>query len=164
MRDVSIQRIREIAERVAASEGLEVVDVELRGRPPSALLRIFIDKPDGVTHRDCEVVSTQVGAILDVEDPIPGRYTLEVSSPGVERRLNRPADYTRFAGQKVKLVVKEPVDGHRQLLGRLEGLEGGTLTLLHDSGERVQVAYDNIERANLVFEWPEPARHAARKQ
>jgi len=151
--EVSIQRIREIAERVATSESLEVVDVEFRGNPPRALLRIFIDKPGGVTHHDCEIVSTQVGAILDVEDSIPGRYTLEVSSPGVERRLHRSADYTRFAGKKVKIIVREPVSGHRQLLGRLEGLEGGIVTLLPEHGERVRVAYDNIERANLVFEW-----------
>ncbi len=148
-----IQRIREIAERVASSEGLEVVEVEFRGQPPRALLRIFIDKPEGINHHDCEAVSTQVGAILDVEDFIPGRYTLEVSSPGVERRLHRPADYTRFAGKKIKLIMREPVNGHRQLVGRLEGFEGGSVTLLPEHGEPVSVDYDNIERANLVFEW-----------
>jgi ribosome maturation factor RimP len=153
MRDETTERIREIAERVAASEGLEVVEVELRGKSPRAMLRIFIDKPEGVTHHDCEVVSRQVGAILDVEDPIPGSYMLEVSSPGVERRLYRPADYTRFAGKKVRLILKEPVDGRRQMVGRLDGLAGGVVTVTADRGEPVLVAYDNIERANLVFEW-----------
>lgn len=147
------ERVREIAERVAASEGLEVVDVELRGKGPRSLLRIFIDKPGGITHGDCEVISRQVGAILDVEDVIPFSYTLEVSSPGLERRLTRPADFTRFAGQKVRLLVKEPVEGHRKLLGRLEGLEDGMIALALEQGGRVRVAYDNLERANLVFDW-----------
>ncbi len=132
---------------------MEVVDVEFRGKGPRSLLRIFIDKPSGVTHRDCEVVSTQVGAILDVEDLISGSYTLEVSSPGVERRLHRPADYTRFAGKKVKLMLKEPVEGQRSYTGILDGLDGGTVTFTSDRGKQVEVAYDNIERAHLVFEW-----------
>src|SRR5512140_171126 len=124
-----IQRIREIAERVASSEGLEVVEVEFRGKPRRALLRIFIDKPEGITHHDCEVISTQVGTILDVEDVVAGHYTLEVSSPGVERRLYHPADDTRFAGKKIKLVLKEPVNGRRDWSGRLEGFQGGNVLL-----------------------------------
>ncbi len=146
-------RIREIVERVAASEGMEVAEVELRGKGPRSLLRIFIDKPGGVTHRDCELVSHQVGAILDVEDLIPASYTLEVSSPGVERRLTRPADYDRFAGRKVRLRLKQPLGAQRQLVGRLDGLENGVLTLTLASGECASVEYDNVERANLVFEW-----------
>lgn len=146
-------RIREIVERVAASEGMEVAEVELRGKGPRSLLRIFIDKPGGVTHRDCELVSHQVGAILDVENLIPASYTLEVSSPGVERRLTRPADYDRFAGRKVRLRLKQPLGAQRQLVGRLDGLENGVLTLTLASGECASVEYDNVERANLVFEW-----------
>ena len=122
---VVLVRIRGIAERVATSERMEVVDVEFRGKGPRSLLRILIDKPGGVTHRDCELISKQVGAILDVEDLIPTSYTLEVSSPGVERRLSRPADYARFAGCKVRLRLKQPLGAQRQLVGRLEGLEDG---------------------------------------
>ncbi len=150
---VVLVRIRGIVERVATSERMEVVDVELRGKGPRSLLRIFIDKPGGVTHRDCELISKQVGAILDVEDLIPTSYTLEVSSPGVERRLNRPSDYARFAGSKVRLRLKEPLGTQRQLVGRLNGLENGVLTLTLAQGECVSVEYDSVERANLVFEW-----------
>src|SRR5258706_1420301 len=103
-------RIRQIAERVAASEGLEVRNLELRGGK-EGLLRIVIDKPEGVTHQDCEKVSRQVSAILDVEDPIPGRYTLEVSSPGAERKLSRPEDFQRFTGKMAKVVLRDPLGG-----------------------------------------------------
>ncbi len=153
-----LQRIREAAERVAASEGLEVLDVEFR-KGSRSLLRIFIDKPAGITHQDCEVISTQVSAILDVEDLMPGSssYTLEVSSPGVERRLTKPADYQRFVGRKVKLILKEPLGSppRRLLVGRLEGLENGVVTVTPDQGGGgpLQLPLENVDRANLVFEW-----------
>ena len=147
-----LSRICEIAERVATSEGMEVVEVEFR-KGPHSLLRIFIDKPAGITHGDCEVISSQVGAILDVEDLIPTSYTLEVSSPGVERKLTRASDYERFAGKKVKLILKQPQDGRRQLVGRLGGLENGVVSVTLDQGGCVPVPFDNVERANLVFEW-----------
>src|SRR5215831_9895236 len=108
-KDTVVEKIRDIAERVGASEGIEIVDVELRGGGRSRMLRIYIDKPDGVSHADCERISHDVGTILDVEDVVPGdSYTLEVSSPGVERKLSKPRDFERFIGQKVKVVLKEP--------------------------------------------------------
>jgi ribosome maturation factor RimP len=148
-----LARIREIAERVAASEGIEVVDVELRGKGRGTLLRIFIDKQGGVSHRDCEIISRQLSAILDVEDPIETGYVLEVSSPGVERRLHRPDDYTRFTGKKVRLILKQPLEGRRQVVGRLEGLENGVVRVTAEGGGSLAVPCDGIERANLVFEW-----------
>jgi len=153
MGEVSLARIREIAERVAASEGLEVAEVELRGKGRGSLLRVFIDKPGGVTHGDCELVSRQMSAILDVEDPIESSYVLEVSSPGLERRLHKPADYGRFAGHKVRLILKQPQDGRRQIAGRLEGLENGVVRVSVEGGKTLAVRHENIERANLVFEW-----------
>jgi ribosome maturation factor RimP len=153
MGEVSLARIREIAERVAASEGLEVAEVELRGKGRGSLLRVFIDKPGGVTHGDCELVSRQMSAILDVEDPIESSYVLEVSSPGLERRLHKPADYGRFAGHKVRLILKQPQDGRRQVAGRLEGLENGVVRVGVEGGKTLAVRHENIERANLVFEW-----------
>ena len=117
---LEIDKVREIAERVAASSGLEVVEVELRGGGKARMLRILIDKPAGVTHEDCANVSREVGTILDVEDAIPGSYTLEVSSPGLDRKLIRPADYERFTGSRVKLTTQQPVNGNRHFEGRLE--------------------------------------------
>ncbi len=102
----ALDHVREIAERVAASSGLELVDVEMRGGGKARLLRIFIDKPAGVTHEDCANFSREVGTIFDVEDAVPGgTYMLEVSSPGLDRKLFKPADYERFAGSLVKLMT-----------------------------------------------------------
>jgi ribosome maturation factor RimP len=156
-------KIRQIAERVAASEGLQVLDVEVRGGK-QGLLRIVIDKLEGVTHQDCETVSRQVGAILDVEDPIPHRYTLEVSSPGAERKLNSAADYVRFAGKAAKVVVREAfgpdqaeLAGQGSVRGRIVSCVDGVLTL-EVEGKRgairpVAIALDNVSRAQLVLEW-----------
>src|SRR5260370_13998120 len=96
MREVVAAKIEEIAQQVAQSEGLELVEVEVKGGGNSRFVRIAIDKPEGVTHGDCELVSQQVGTILDVEDLVPGHYTLEVSSPGLERKLLKPPHYERL--------------------------------------------------------------------
>src|ERR1700693_5422494 len=116
-----VERVREIAERVSLSSGLEVVEVELRGGGKARMLRIVIDKPAGVTHEDCVSVSREVSTILDVEDAVSGgSFLLEVSSPGLDRELFRPADYERFTGSLVKLMTRQPVDGNRHFEGRLE--------------------------------------------
>ena len=167
-----IDSVREVAERVAASSGLEVVEVELRGAGKSRMLRIFIDKPGGVTHEDCANLSREVGTILDVEDTIPGgQYLLEVSSPGLDRQLSRPADFARFTGSRVKLTTREPVNGTRHFEGKLKDFQDGRLTLLlgapkkpaKNTGKNKSVAEDgtthtlelelaNVEKANLVPE------------
>src|SRR5437588_3586637 len=127
---LELDKVREITERVAASSGLEVVDLELRGGGKSRMLRITIDKPAGVTHEDCANVSRELGTILDVEDAVPGgSYLLEVSSPGLDRKLSRPADYERFTGSRVKLTTYQPVNGNRHFEGRLESFRDGRLTL-----------------------------------
>src|SRR5256885_17196193 len=127
---LDVGRVREIAERVAASAGVEIVEVELRGGGKARMLRIFIDKPGGVTHDDCANLSREVGTILDVEDVIPGAsYLLEVSSPGLHRKLIRPADYERFTGSRVKLTTRQPVNGSNHFEGRLESFQQGRLTL-----------------------------------
>ena len=120
----------EIARRVAESEGLEIVEVELLGGGKKRMLRISIDKPAGVSHADCESISQQVGTILDVEDVIPGdSYTLEVSSPGVERKLRGPRDFERFLGRKARVVLREPVEDQRQWEGTLAAFAGDVVTL-----------------------------------
>lgn len=147
-------KVAEIAERVCASEGLEVVDVEVLGGGNARVVRIFIDKPAGVTHGDCENVSQQVGTILDIEDVVPGgRYNLEVSSPGVERKLSKPADFARFVGQKAKIVLREPIENQRSWVGKLAGCADNRVTLEPTEGKFVTFSLDQIERANLKFEW-----------
>lgn len=106
----TMARLESLAASIAAPAGLEIVEIEWKGSGRNQLLRIYIDKPEGVTHADCELVSHGMSAVLDAEDPISGSYELEVSSPGVERKLNKWADWQRFTGQKVKVVLKEPVD------------------------------------------------------
>jgi ribosome maturation factor RimP len=149
-----VSKIREIAERVAGSEGLEIVDVALLGGGSARTLRIVIDKPEGVTHADCELVSQQVGTILDVEDVVPGgRYTLEVSSPGVERKLSRPGEFERFVGRKVKIWLREPVEDRRHWVGALAGFQEGIITLEPVPGKSIRIPLTQVERANLKFDW-----------
>ena len=152
------EHVRQIAERVTASQGLELVDVELRGGGKARVLRLFIDKPGGVTHEDCALVSRELGTILDVEDAVPGgSYTLEVSSPGLDRKLVKPSEYERFAGSRIRLTTRQPVDGNRHFEGRLQGLQGGRVALEVGSkkfpAHTVEIDLSNIERANLVPEF-----------
>ena len=160
-----LNTIREIAGRVATVHGVEVVDVEMRGGGKARTLRITIDKPEGVTHEDCAQVSREVSVILDVEDAVPGAaYTLEVSSPGLDRKLVKPEDYRRFTGNRLKLMTREPVNGNRHFEGRLQGFQEGRLTLETISGkgkpkpghahpgQKVEIELANVEKANLVPE------------
>jgi ribosome maturation factor RimP len=153
MRQPIALKVEEIARRVADSEGLEVVEVQVLGGGSQRLVRIFIDKPAGVSHADCELVSQQVGAILDVEDVIPGHYTLEVSSPGVERKLAKPKDFERFLGKKAKVTLREPVENQRHWEGTLAVFEDGVIGLDADGGKHVRFRHDQVEKANLKFEW-----------
>ena len=141
-----------MAERIAVSEGLHLVDVELKGGNANALLRVYIDKPGGVSHADCALVSEQLSAMLDVEDPIPGRYTLEVSSPGLDHKLTKPSDYSYFVGRRARLVLKEAIAQQTVWEGRLAGFDNGRVRL--DLGERGLQELDlaNIRKAQLVVE------------
>lgn len=167
---LGIERAREIAGRVAASSGLELVDVELLGGGKGRMLRITIDKASGVTHEDCANLSREVGTILDVEDAVPGgSYLLEVSSPGLDRPLFRLADYERFVGSLVKLKTREPVNGSQHVVGRLEGVQEGKITVKLESGKisakhakkkqrqeagvtALEIDLANVEKGNLVPE------------
>ena len=153
MRQAVVAKIEEIAQRVAESEGLEIVEVELKGGGKSQVLRISIDKPAGVTHADCELVSQQVGTILDVEDLIPGSYTLEVSSPGVERKLTKPRDYERFQGRKVKITLREAVENQRHWEGTLSAFDENGQITLEANGRSIHFPMTQVEKANLKFEW-----------
>jgi ribosome maturation factor RimP len=151
-RQVTAARVQEIAERVGEKSGLEIVEVELKGSGRNQLLRVFIDKPGGVTHGDCETLSRQMEELLDAEDLFPDQYTLEVSSPGVERKLKKPNDFERFQGQKARLVLKEE-GKNRSLVGTLAGTGDSGILLVLPDGERVHIPFSSIDRANLKFEW-----------
>jgi ribosome maturation factor RimP len=148
-----IAKIEAIAERVAGAAGIEVVEVELKGGGQNRFLRISIDKPEGVTHADCEMVSHEVGTILDIEDLVPGHYTLEVSSPGVERKLQKIKDFERFTGKKIKAILREPVENSRRWEGTLASCADGLITLEVAEGKSIQFPFDQVEKANLKFEW-----------
>jgi ribosome maturation factor RimP len=198
-----IDKVRQIADRVAGSSGLEVVEVEVSGAGKHRLLRVFIDRPGnarpgndrpgaapadhrdedhrdqdhrgedrrdevrlgGVTHEDCAQFSREFGTIVDVEDAVPGgSYVLEVSSPGLDRKLTRAADFERFRGHRVKLMTREPVNNNRHFEGKLEAFENGRLLLdlsaarkkkmrpKEGESAKVEIELGNIEKANLVPE------------
>lgn len=147
-----LDQITAIVERVVTSEGLECVHCELLGSGARSILRVYIDKPGGVTTENCAEISRQLSAILDVEDLIPHRYVLEVSSPGIERRLYRPADYERFAGRAVKIRTVEPIEGRRNFHGMLMGLSDDRVILSAEQGVREEIPLGMIARASLEFE------------
>jgi len=147
-----VDRITAIATRVAVSEGFELVEIEWRGAPNQRVLRIFIDKPGGVTLADCETVSYQVGTILDVEDVVTERYTLEVSSPGLDRKLLKLSDYERFAGKKARVKLRHPIDGRSNFTGRLAGLDQGQPALDVEGAGRIRFSLDEVALARLVIE------------
>jgi len=145
-------KIEAIADRVARSEGIELVEVEVKGGGKNQFVRISIDKPEGVSHADCENVSQQVGTILDVEDVVPGHYTLEVSSPGVERKLLKPHDFERFQGKKAKVTLREPVENQAHWEGVLAGFADGIVSL-DANGRQIRFPFEQVKKANLKFEW-----------
>jgi len=164
-KDEMIASIERIANTVVQAAGLELFDVELKGSGRSHYLRVYIDRPgkpaapdqpEGVTLEDCENVSREMSALLDTEDPIPGTYSLEVSSPGVERPLKRWKDWERFVGQKAKVVLKEPVEE------KLKSFDGTitqtsepdqTLTMEIGKGRSVTFPFSLVSKAHLKFEW-----------
>jgi len=178
---LELDRVREIAERVAASSGLEVVEIEFRGSGKARMLRVFLDKPGweksgaasgdplaGITHGDCANFSREFGTILDVEDAVAGSYTLEVSSPGLDRKLTKPKDFERFTGSRMKVMTRNPVNNNRYFEGRLESFHEGQLTLdlsasskksrkkmgaaAAEQGQKIRIDFANVEKANLVPE------------
>ena len=155
-----VEKVRDIAGRVAADRGLEIFDVQFRREAPGMVLRIQIDRPgpsatagDSVSVDDCAHVSRELSAILDVEDVVPSAYTLEVSSPGLDRPLRRPDDFRRFAGRRAKIVMREKVDGQGYFKGMLGGLDGADVLIESENGKTHRVPFDLITRANLEVEF-----------
>jgi len=150
---VDWDQIRRLIEGVVESQGYELVEAELKGAGNNSVLKIFIDKSTGISHHDCELVSEQVGTVLDVEDLIPSSYTLEVSSPGLERKLVKESDYTRFGGKLARIQTRIPLRQQKLFRGRLQGLIEGKVQLELPSGDLLEIPLDVIREARLEFDW-----------
>jgi ribosome maturation factor RimP len=155
-----LEQIRAIAERVARSRGLDVWDIQSRRETNGHVVRVFIDRPgpaataeESVSIEDCEQVNREISTILDVEDPFPFAYTLEVSSPGLTRPLRNPGDYGRFAGRLAKIVVREAVDNQKAFEGRLRGIDNGDVLLESPKGRVHRLPLALITRGRLEVEF-----------
>jgi len=159
-----VERIKSIAEQAAIDHGLELVHAEVGGPDGHPIVRVFIDKPGGVTHNDCSEVSTQIGTVLEVEDFIHSAYTLEVSSPGIERGLYKLADYERFAGSQAKLKTRTPVKNQRNFRGHIVGVENQTVSFEDRTSGRLAIPFDAIVKANLEVDVESEFRKARERE
>ncbi len=155
-----VEQVRERAARVAGTYGLQIFDVQFRREGPGMVLRVRLDRPgpsataeDSVSVEDCARVSRDLSAVLDVEDVVPMAYTLEVSSPGLDRPLRHADDYRRFAGRRAKLGMREAVDGQKFVRGILGGVDGHDVLIDSDEGRQHRVPMGVITRANLEVEF-----------
>ncbi len=150
-----MERVRSVAQRVTDGRGFELVDVELKHAKGGALLRVYVDRAGGIGLDDLQSVSEEVSAILDAEDPIDGHYTLEVSSPGLDRPLRGEADYRRFVGRLAKLSSYEPVEGRRHWTGRIVACDDGIVTLdLVGEQASARVPLAKVSHGRLEVEFP----------
>lgn len=154
-KDLITERVEKIAENSVKEADLELVHVEIGGTGRKPTVRIFIDKPDGVTIEDCSAISLSVGKILDEEDFIPSAYTLEVSSPGLERGLYSLKDFQKFAGQKAKMKVKEPINGQKNFRGKISAVEDENVIFEDITSGTVNIPYRTVTKANLEVDFEE---------
>jgi ribosome maturation factor RimP len=143
-------RITELAEQIASSMEMEMVLVELKGSGNQTVVRTFIDQPTGISLGDCERFSKRFSVALDVEDWIPARYTLEVSSPGVNRPLIKEADFRKFCGKNAKVRTRLPIEGQRNFKGQIVGVTESRLALEVAPGKQIEIVLMDIEKANLI--------------
>jgi ribosome maturation factor RimP len=159
MDDNAVRRVWEIAEPLVAEEGMEIVDIECRyeGRARGKVLRVYLDKPGSPDLDELSRVSRQLSDLLDVHDPIDGPYTLEVSSPGINRPLKRPEHFARYVGKRIRVRTREPLSGRRSFLGRLTAVEGGGLEMEVDRAT-VKIPFALVEKANYEHDWEPEGR------
>lgn len=153
MAQEKIEKIREIVAPLLVSMGLELVDLELSGSAKQSRLRIFIDKAGGVTVDDCEQASRYIGYALDTADPISGTYTLELSSPGLDRPLRKVEDYRRYTGKLVRLKMARPLLGAWTIVGRFQSIDMDRMKIQPAEGEPIEVALADVNQARLEVEW-----------
>lgn len=145
-------RLQAIIEPSVSALGYELVGIEYLPQGRHSVLRVYIDSAAGITVDDCEKVSRQLSGVLDVEDPIKGQYSLEISSPGLDRPLFTPEHFVRFAGQQVQIRLQQPLHGQRKFKGLLRGMEGEEVLIDIDGGE-LRVLPEEIDKANLIPQW-----------
>jgi ribosome maturation factor RimP len=145
-----VRQVTELAEQVAGSMGMELVLVEIKGGGNRSILRTFIDQPNGISLDDCERFSRRFSVSLDVEDLIPFSYTLEVSSPGLNRPLVKESDFERFRGKNAKVRTRLPFEGRRNFKGKIVGVNEGRLKLEVAPGKQIGIALMDIEKASLI--------------
>jgi len=146
------EQVRGRARDILEYAGMELVHLEMKQGAAGYVVRLFIDRPGGVTLDDCALVSRQLSASLDVDDPLPHRYTLEVSSPGLDRPLFNENDYKKFAGRRVRLSTVVPIDGRRNFVGRLDGFAEGVVRLVLESDQLVSIPLERVAKARLEVE------------
>jgi ribosome maturation factor RimP len=147
-----LERVEKIARNAAADSGVELVHVELAGIKRDQVVRIYIDKEGGVSIDDCTNVSRTVETVLDADDFIPGKYVLEVSSPGIERQLYSLADFKKFAGQLAKVKTKTDIDGQKTFVGAITTVDGDAITIDDRTRGVVTFAYGDVDKANLKMD------------
>ncbi len=157
MNDALLNTLEGLIAPLAEQHGLSLWGLEFAAGPGRGVLRIFVDTPEGVTIDQCAQLSRDLSVLLDVEDPIPGRYSLEVSSPGLDRTFFRPEQMVPYVGQELSLALREPEAGRRTLRGALLRVEGNTV-VLDESGAELAVDFSHVKRAQLRFAHPAPAK------
>lgn len=151
MKETVAERVWEVAEPLVTDEGLEIVDIEYRREPRGMMLRLFVDREGGVSLDDLTRVSRQLGDLLDAHDVVSGSYTLEMSSPGINRRLRRPEHFSRYIGEKVRVKLAVPRDGRRVFVGKLESVEDNGISVADQTGVHV-IGFSEIAQANYEAE------------
>ena len=144
-----MQQVEELAETIAHETGVELVDVEFKGSRQKPHIVVYIDKEGGVTLDDCEQVNKLLGELLDIKDPVPSSYVLEVSSPGIERPIKKKCDFLRFQGSYVKIKTYEKIEGQKNFKGLLTGLRDDHVVLQDEGGREIQISLDRIAKAHL---------------
>ncbi len=141
--------VEALAETIAGEAGVELVDIDFKTSKDGLHVIVYIDKPEGVSLKDCEQVNKLLGELLDIKDPIPSSYMLEVSSPGIERPLKKKNDFLRFKGRNVKIKTYQKIEGQKNFAGVLQGLENEYVVILAEDGNRIHIELDLISKAHL---------------
>lgn len=150
---VELNQVRQLVKEIVESEGYEPVEIQLKGSGRQRVLQVYIDQVGGISHRDCEVVSEQVSTVLDIENLIPSSYTLEVSSPGLDRKLTKASDYERFAGEMVKIRTKVALQNQKVFVGRLRGIRNSKVQIEISREKLFEIPIEMINETRLEVDW-----------